>query len=176
MSNSIQYNESINQSIKSSTHHVHIILIQYYFVLHTNLIGKSPVNHFYNIMPDKCKPLKAFCRNDALDEQVAALPPSFTSRFGEIIWAAGGVGFGWWPACIYDPRLCLGGARKLALKNIGKKHLVYFFGCSDAPFTVLTDGKCMAWEMGMLEEYDLGKTAKSMGKTRSWMFEWALVS
>ena len=122
---------------------------------------------------DKCKPLKAFCRNDTLDEQVAALPPLFTSRFGEIVWAAGGVGFGWWPACIYDPRLTVGGARKLALKNIGKKHLVYFFAC-DAPFTVLLDTKCMSWEMGMLEEYDLGKTAKAMGKTREWMFEWAL--
>ncbi len=123
---------------------------------------------------DKCKPLKAFCRNDALDEQVAALPPMFTSRFGEIIWAAGGVGFGWWPACIYDPRLTVGGARKLALKNIGKKHLVYFFGCSTAPFTVLADNKCLAWDEGMFEEYDNGKTAKAFGKTREWMFEWAL--
>ena len=91
--------------------------------------------------------------NDNLDEQVAALPPLFTQRFGGIIWAAGGVGFGWWSACIYDPRLTIGVARKLALKNIGKKHLVCFFGCADAPFTVLLDDKCLAWEMGLLEKY-----------------------
>lgn len=156
--------------------HPHLLLCEFCNDEYHTYCLDPPLNYVPegDFFCDKCKPLKAFCRNDALDEQVAALPPSFTSRFGEIIWAAGGVGFGWWPACIYDPRLCLGGARKLALKNIGKKHLVYFFGCSDAPFTVLTDGKCMAWEMGMLEEYDLGKTAKSMGKTRSWMFEWAL--
>mmetsp|Transcript_10226 Transcript_10226/g.19152 ORF Transcript_10226/g.19152 Transcript_10226/m.19152 type:complete len:190 (-) Transcript_10226:1437-2006(-) len=105
---------------------------------------------------------------------VACLPPPFTRRFGEIIWAYGGIGFGWWPACIYDPRLTVGGARKLALKNIGKKHLVYFFGCSDTPFTVLPDNKCLSWEEGLLEEHDLGKAARAMGKARIMMFEWAL--
>jgi hypothetical protein len=108
---------------------------------------------------------------DSLDELVAALPPSFTSRFGEIIWAAGGVGFGWWPACIYDPRLTIGSARKLALKHLGKKHLVYFFGCYDAPFTVLLESKCYNWERGLMEDYEAGKTAKSMGKNRALMFE-----
>ena len=105
---------------------------------------------------------------------VAALPPAFTQRFGEIVWAQGGAGFGWWPSCIYDPRLTVGGARKLALKNMKKKHLVYFFGCHDAPFTVLSDTKCLAWEDGLMEEYDLGKAAKTIGKTRTLMFEWAL--
>ena len=108
---------------------------------------------------------------DSLDELVAALPPSFTSRFGEIIWAAGGVGFGWWPACIYDPRLTIGSARKLASKHLGKKHLVYFFGCYDAPFTVLLESKCYNWERGLMEDYEAGKTAKSMGKNRALMFE-----
>ncbi len=144
---------------------------------HTYCLGISqvPEGDFYcpNCQKTK-KHLKSFCRNDNLDEQVAALPPPFTSRFGEIIWAAGGNGFGWWPACIYDPRLTVGGARKLALKNIGKKHLVYFFGCTDTPFTVLTDAKCMNWDLGLLEDMDNGKTAKSMGKTRALMFEWAL--
>ncbi len=144
---------------------------------HTYCLGISevPEGDFYCPTCQKTKKhLKSFCRDDSLDEQVAALPPMFTSRFGEIIWAAGGNGFGWWPACIYDPRLTVGGARKLALKNIGKKHLVYFFGCTDTPFTVLTDSKCMNWDLGMLEDMDNGKTAKSMGKTRALMFEWAL--
>jgi len=99
------------------------------------------------------------------------LQPTFTSRYGEIVWAAGGVGFGWWPACIYDPRLTVGVARKLALKNLGKKHLVYFFECHDAPFTVLHDTKLTNWDVGIVEEYDLGKTARAMGKQRITMFE-----
>ncbi len=125
----------------------------------------------------KCKHLlQIFVNNtnDELDQRVAALNPSFTQRFGEIIWAYGGNGFGWWPACIYDPRLTVGGARKLALKNMGKKHLVYFFGCTDAPFTVLPDNKCMAWIDGLMEDWDTGKVAKSTGKNRAMMFEWAL--
>jgi len=122
----------------------------------------------------RCLPLLSSRTQDGLDGMVAALPPSYTSRFGEIIWAAGGQGFGWWPACIYDPRLTVGGARKLALKHLGKKHLVYFFACRDTPFTVLTDFKISCWEDGLLEEYDLGKTARSVGKSKTFMFEQAL--
>jgi hypothetical protein len=129
---------------------------------------------FISSCTGKCKSLKILSKNDNLDILVACLPPAFTRRFGEIIWAHGGIGFGWWPACIYDPRLTVGGARKLALKNIGKKHLVYFFGCSDTPFTVLPDNKCLAWEEGLLEEHDLGKTARAIGRARTMMFEWAL--
>lgn len=62
-------------------------------------------------------------QDDGLNELVEALPPSFTSRFGEICWAAGGNGFGWWPSVVYDPRLTVGIARSLARKNLGKRHL-----------------------------------------------------
>jgi len=129
-----------------------------------------------HIITDHCEPLriKSFCTDDTLDVQVAALPPEYTSRFGEVVWAHGGAGWGFWPSIVYDPRLTIGGARKLALKHVGKKHLVYFFGCSDAPFTVLNDPKLIPWEEGLLDEYDLGKTAKAIGKTRAIMFEWAL--
>jgi len=109
-----------------------------------------------------------------LDALVSALPPEFTSRFGEIVWAAGGVGFGWWPACVYDPRLTVGGARQLARKNLGKRHLIYFFECNEAPFTVLGDNRLTKWEDGFLEEYDLGKTAKTGGKGRYSHFERAM--
>mmetsp|Transcript_15853 Transcript_15853/g.18068 ORF Transcript_15853/g.18068 Transcript_15853/m.18068 type:complete len:443 (-) Transcript_15853:275-1603(-) len=121
-----------------------------------------------------CKFLKSFIANDELDLQVSALPPLYTSRYMEIIWAAGGQSFGWWPACIYDPRLVIGNARKLALKNLGKKHLVYFFGCPKSPFTVLIDQKCMEWQHGLIQDFDLGKAARSMGKKKFQMFEWAL--
>ena len=123
---------------------------------------------------DKCKRLHAAANDDGLDSLVSALPPQFTSRFGEIVWAAGGVGFGWWPACIYDPRLTVGGARHLAKKNLGKKHLIYFFECNEAPFTVLGDNRLTKWEDGFIEEYDLGKVAKSGGKSRYTHFERAL--
>lgn len=123
---------------------------------------------------DKCKPFYEKEDSDGLSALVNALPPAYTSRFGEIVWAAGGVGFGWWPAAIYDPRLTVGSARQLARKNLGRKHLVYFFECHDAPFTVLTNGKIATWEDGLLEEYDLGKTAKANGKAKELMFEQAL--
>lgn len=123
---------------------------------------------------DKCKSNHATKDDDGLDSLVSCLPPSYTSRFGEIVWAAGGVGFGWWPACVYDPRLTVGGARQLARKNLGKRHLIYFFECNEAPFTVLGDNRVTKWDDGFIEEYDLGKAAKSGGKNRYTHFERAL--
>jgi hypothetical protein len=46
--------------------------------------------------------LKARCRpetGDRLEERVCALPRSYTLRFGEICWAQGGVGYGWYVLC-----------------------------------------------------------------------------
>eukprot|EP00978_Attheya_sp_CCMP212_P008557 scaffold20070_cov58-Attheya_sp.AAC.5 len=122
---------------------------------------------------DKCKLLHQPENDDGLEDLVSALSPEFTSRFGEIVWAAGGVGFGWWPACVYDPRLTVGGARHLAKRNLGKKHLVYFFECNEAPFTVLLNSKIASWEEGIIEEYDLGKTARAT-KNKTVLFERAL--
>ncbi len=51
---------------------------------------------------------------------------------------------------------------------------MYFFECNDAPFTVLGDNRLCKWEDGFLEEYDLGKQAKSGSKGRSVLFERAL--
>ncbi|KAL3911858.1 MAG: hypothetical protein SGILL_007119, partial [Bacillariaceae sp.] len=101
--------------------------------------------------------------DDGLNAAVAALPPSFTSRYGEVVWAHYS-GFGWWPSFIYDPRHTVGSARDLARKNLGKRHLVYFFECHDAPFTVLTNQKLKKWEEGLLEDLHLGKTAKARFK------------
>eukprot|EP00957_Ditylum_brightwellii_P093656 7132005-Ditylum_brightwellii.AAC.1 len=47
---------------------------------------------------------------DNLNALMNALPPAITSHFGEISWAAGEVGFGWWSTCIYEPYLTVGGA------------------------------------------------------------------
>ena len=44
---------------------------------------------------DKCKLIHVAKDDDGLDYLVSVLPPSYTSRFGEIVWAAGGTGFGW---------------------------------------------------------------------------------
>ncbi len=124
------------------------------------------------ILPAKCK--QPLYEDDGLDKLVNALPPAFTSRFGEICWAQGGVGFGWWPAFIYDPRLTVGSARQLARKNLGKRHLVYFFECHDAPFACLLDSKMTKWEDGLLEDYHMGKSAKSSGRARIRLFQQAL--
>jgi hypothetical protein len=112
--------------------------------------------------------------DDGLDRLVIALAPEFTARFGEVCWAQGGVGFGWWPAFIYDPRLTVGSARQLARKHLGKRHLVYFFECHDAPFACLLDSKMAKWEDGLLEDYHLGKTAKASGRARMRLFQQAL--
>lgn len=63
--------------------------------------------------------------SDNLEELVNALPIDYTSRFSEICWCQGGVGYGWWPACIFNPCLAIGAARTQATKNLGRRHLVY---------------------------------------------------
>lgn len=73
-----------------------------------------------------------------------------------------------------SPRLTVGGARQLARKNLGKRHLIYFFECYDAPFTVLGDSRLCKWQDGFIEEYDLGKTAKSGNKSKAVLFDKAL--
>lgn len=62
----------------------------------------------------------------------------------------------------------------MARKNLGKKHLLYFFECPDTPFTVLGDNRLVQWEDGFLEEYDLGKVAKAGGRNRFTSFERAM--
>lgn len=94
---------------------------------------------------DDCKVGSTCFNEDGLEALVNALPPCFTSRFGEICWAQGGVGFGWWPAFIHDPRLTSGNVRQLAKKNLGKRHMVYFFECHDAPFSVVTSSKIIKY-------------------------------
>jgi hypothetical protein len=80
-----------------------------------------------------------------------------------------------WPACIYDPRMTMGGARMQALKHLGKRYLVFFFQCSDTPsFEILTFNKIMSWEQGLAESFHLGKTARASGKTRHGQFRKAL--
>jgi hypothetical protein len=105
---------------------------------------------------------------------VCALPPRYTERFGEIVWAQGGVGFGWWPSFIYDPRLTVGSARELARKNLGRKHLVFFLECLMAPFSVLGDARLVKWENGLAEDYHLGKAAHAHSKVRGMAFRQAL--
>jgi hypothetical protein len=123
----------------------------------------------------KCKDFaESFEGDDGLDKLVCALPPSFTSRFGEVCWAQGGVGFGWWPSFIYDPRLTVGNARQLARKNLGKRHLIYFFECHEAPFAVLATAKTISWEDGLVDDYHLGKTARAAGRARTTLFLSAL--
>jgi len=118
------------------------------YLWHELIASRRSLNH--TLLIDLCKPFHLNDIDDGLNEMVTALAPKFTSRFGEIVWAQGGVGFGWWPACIYDPRLTQGGARQLAKRNVGKKHLVYFFECHDAPFAVMGDSKLCQWEEGLM--------------------------
>ena len=112
--------------------------------------------------------------DDGLDALVDAVGPCFTSRFGEVCWAQGGAGFGWWPAFIYDPRHTTGDARQLGRKHIGRRHLVYFFECHDAPFSVLSSAKITEWEAGLINDFHLGKVSSGAGPKRTKMFRQAL--
>lgn len=112
--------------------------------------------------------------DDGLAGMVSALPREFTSRFGQCVFAYGGFGFGWWPSVVFDPCLTEGSARHTARKNLGKKHLIYFFECHEAPFAVLSSSKIVEWDEGLSENYHLGKTARGAGKQRSLQFQQAL--
>ena len=122
----------------------------------------------------ECKAKVEHSDDDGLDALVDALGPCFTSRFGEVCWAQGGAGFGWWPSFIYDPRHTIGSARELARKNIGRRHLVYFFECHDAPFSVLSSAKITEWEAGLIDDFHLGKVACGAGPKRTNTFRQAL--
>lgn len=132
--------------------------------------------HHHSYSTDKCmgKTRKAARKDDDLASLVTALPRSYTSRFGEVCFAYGGFGFGWWPSCIFDPRLTEGSARQTAKKNLGKKHLVYFFECHEAPFAVLSNSKLVPWTEGLAENYHLGRTARASGKQRGLQFQLAM--
>lgn len=74
--------------------------------------------------------------DDWMDELVNGLPPDYTSRFGEIVWAQGGFGYGWWPAMICDPRNTIEPIRSQIRKFLGRRHLVYFFRCGSATTSI----------------------------------------
>lgn len=103
-----------------------------------------------------------------------ALPIEYTSRFNDICWCQGGVGYGWWPACIFNPCLAIGVARTLATKNLGRRHLVYFFYCAEAPFEIKSDSAILSWEMGIAMGYHMGRTAHGHGKRRFKQFQLAV--
>jgi PWWP domain len=60
------------------------------------------------------------------------ISPEWESRYGSVVWARGISKDPWWPSYVCDPRLInpdsLGGLRKDAFNNIGKKYLVYYYG------------------------------------------------
>ncbi|CAB9514323.1 PHD and RING finger domain-containing protein 1 [Seminavis robusta] len=116
----------------------------------------------------------ATVKDDGFNDTVNALPREYTSRFGEVCFAHGGIGYGYWPSCVFDPRLTEGSARQTAKKNLGKKHIVYFFECQETPFAVLTSNKIVKWHEGLTENYHLGKTARAAGKQRALQFQQAL--
>jgi hypothetical protein len=105
---------------------------------------------------------------------VAALPASFTSRFGAIVWAQGGSGYGWWPSMIYDPRYTLGATRNEARKFLGKRHLCFFFQCIESPFSILNADKIIAWEDGLARDFYLGRGNTARGGYRRSDFQRAL--
>ena len=119
----------------------------------------------------KCRPTE---EDHALDKELGALPDTHTSRFGEVCWAQGGVGYGWWPACIYNPSWAQGPARVEARRHLGKRHLVYFFNCDSMPFSVLNEAKIVRWTEGIGMDMHLGKASRAYGKERYEAFQQAM--
>lgn len=162
---------------KKDTDHSHMLLCEHCngeyhtYCLDPPLLA-IPDNDWYC---DECSEiLKNYeSTGDGLEGIVEALGPEFSSRYGEICWAAGGAGFGWWPACIYDPRLTVSSARTLARRNAGKMHLVYFLECHDAPFTVLSSDQIVDWEVGLAWGYHEGVASRDNTK-RGVAFDGAL--
>ena len=109
-----------------------------------------------------------------MEEMVNALPMDYKSRFNEICWCQGGVGYGWWPACIFNPCQAIGAARTQATKFLGRRHLVYFFNCAEAPFEMKTDSAICTWEMGLAMGYHMGRTSMAYGKRRYQQFRMAV--
>jgi len=62
--------------------------------------------------------------------------------------------------------LTIGSTRSQARKSLGKKHLVFFLHCDDAPFDLLPDSKLMKWEEGLAFGHYQGKTARATGRQR----------
>lgn len=105
------------------------------------------------------------------------LPESVRSRFGEICWAQGGSGYGWWPSLIYDP--CRAGepaTRTQARRFLGVRFLVYFIECPESPFSLLESAQIKNWTEGLSEDLHLGKAAKNSGKTKLLAFQRALLT
>lgn len=93
------------------------------------------LEHDPNFIKEKGKEIQGIEFDDGFDRQVSALPRDIASRFGEVVFAQGGNGYGWWPCQIYDPRQAMDPAvRQMAQKYLHSRYLVYFFNCgkSDA--------------------------------------------
>jgi len=80
--------------VTSSIHIMHLEV----FVLTIFLTWLTFLSSRIHDIIDTCKHLHSTKDDDGLDSLVSALPPQYTSRFGEIVWAAGGSGYGWWPS------------------------------------------------------------------------------
>lgn len=106
---------------------------------------------------------------------VAELPTAYKARFGEICWAQGGVGYGWWPCCIFDPRWAKGKPLEEAKRHLGKRYLVYFYMCTDSPFALLPENKIVAWLEGLADNHFQGRAAKNYSKERFSIFQKALL-
>ena len=113
---------------------------------------------------------------DGLKAQVMSLPESIRSRFGEICWAQGGSGYGWWPSLIYDPRRAGEPARTQARRFLGSRFLVYFIECPESPFSLLDNSQIKPWIEGLSEDLHLGKSAKHGGKMKLLAFQRALLT
>ncbi len=103
------------------------------------------------------------------------IPSEMSKRFGEICFAKSAENAHWWPALIFDPRSFLHNPEvvDLARRNIGKRHLVFFFENQDA-FAAIPKKWIMTWDEAVEKEFDNGKSVRNASKSRKLQFERAM--
>eukprot|EP00638_Chattonella_subsalsa_P005133 CAMPEP_0117750410 /NCGR_PEP_ID=MMETSP0947-20121206/10357_1 /TAXON_ID=44440 /ORGANISM="Chattonella subsalsa, Strain CCMP2191" /LENGTH=410 /DNA_ID=CAMNT_0005568583 /DNA_START=124 /DNA_END=1353 /DNA_ORIENTATION=+ len=110
--------------------------------------------------------------SDGADDRDAQIieeqPKEYQNDYGKIMWAKQGK-FIWWPVYIYNPLDTSGDIRELAMKTIGKKHLVWFFGTKN--FATIPLSKLHDWK----EYYEEHHTGKGNSKRFKKDFEHALI-
>ena len=74
----------------------------------------------------------AFEFPDCVEQDGVVIPEDWKQQYGSLVWTKLSKNDPWWPSYICDPRYLENdnpeGLRKMAFQNIGKKHLVYYFG------------------------------------------------
>ena len=100
----------------------------------------------------------------AIPEEVKNASEEWKKSYKTVCFAKGTSKFPWWPVYIFDPStMDPGGLRDGALKEIEKKHIVYYYGCdAKSAFNYVPSKNIMPYNDEMLKEYKGQKMNKNL--------------